>query len=96
MSKTVRYKLSGPEHKAVLDFVNQIGLPLEQVAKQSLFLAIEQAYMRAEELMAQEKANASRNSTQSEVAENEAAAIPAGIVETSGSQEDGSNQSTES
>ncbi len=79
--RTIRYKISNQEEKAVIKFINDLNtsapgaaqLTLEQVAKQSLFLAINEAYHRAKELMdaensAQETADAAQ-STGSEVAQ---------------------------
>lgn len=94
MSKTVRYKLSGEEHKEVLHFCNQIGLSIEKVAKQALFMAIEQAYLRAQDLMDEERRRAEQ-SAGSEVAEDSQPADTDGASEAGGSPEIRSSETVE-
>jgi hypothetical protein len=50
MSRNVRFKLSGEEFTAALRFCNLVDLPLDVVAKQSLFLCLQQSYDRAREM----------------------------------------------
>lgn len=44
MSKTVRYKLSGEEHRIVLAAANQMGISVEALALQSLRYVLQRAY----------------------------------------------------
>ncbi len=48
MSQTVRFKLHKDEIQYVRDFCNQVGLPLDVVAKQALFMTMKNTYAKAE------------------------------------------------
>lgn len=56
MSIRVSYKLNKAEWDAAYRFAKQIGLPLEQVAKQSLFYAIQDSINRATQMQAEREA----------------------------------------
>jgi hypothetical protein len=50
MSRNVRFKLSAEELAAVAKFGHDVNLPVDRLAKQCLFLAMQQAYVMADKL----------------------------------------------
>jgi len=54
MAYRVSYKLSKQEWEALVRFSREIGVDTNQIAKQSLFMAIQEAYRRAQELLVSE------------------------------------------
>lgn len=73
MSRKVTFKLNAEEAEAALQFSNQINLPLDFIAKQSLFMSIQQAYARAA------KGVAGGNTTEGNLASNPTDAAPGGL-----------------
>lgn len=53
MAIVVRFKLYGEEAEAVDNFARQIGVPIDTVAKQALFMTISRAVKSAQELQKQ-------------------------------------------
>lgn len=57
MAHRISYKITKEEFEAVYAFSKQINLPLDFIAKQALFMAVQAAYRKATNLQQQQQAD---------------------------------------